>query len=123
MSEEVERLAAIRIVAIAHHFPHDLLGLAVFAFGDALLGQFHSALAKAFDRGIVLGGRRQGIGQKADRHPKFIMGLGEIIRLQGKLAPGQRALSLQNSRLSPGDLVFGDIPHILRGGEKARRAG
>ena len=60
VSEELERLPAIRIVAIAHNFANDLLGLAIFAFGDSLLGKPDAALAKARDRCVVLGSRSSG---------------------------------------------------------------
>ena len=121
MGEEVKRLAAIRIVAIAHDFPHHLFSLAVFAFGNALLGQFHSTFAEAVDRAIVVIGGRQAIGQKADGHPEFIMGLGKILRLQREPAAGERALPLQNSRLPFRDFAFGDAAHILRGGGRPGR--
>ena len=62
VSEKVERFAAIGIITITHHFAHNHLCFRVFAFGNTLLGQLHSALAKAIDRGVMLLGGGEGIG-------------------------------------------------------------
>ena len=121
MGEEVGRFATIRVVAIAHDFAHNLFGLAVFALGDPLLGQFYPAVAKAFDRGIVIVGRGQRIGQKVDRRPELIMGLGKILRLQRDPPAGERALPLQNVRLPPRNFPLGNVAHILRDGGRPGR--
>src|SRR4029434_10508020 len=95
---------------------HDLLGLGILAFCNALFSQLHAALAKAGDRRVVLGGGRQGVRQEVDRDPEFIMRAGEILRLKSELATLQGRLPLHDAGLAPRDLVLRDAADVLRAG-------
>jgi hypothetical protein len=88
----------------------------MLAFGDSLLGQLHSALAKTPHGRVMLVSGAERVGQEGDRDPEFIVRPGKILRLEGEPAALESALALENRRLASRHLALGDVAHILGGG-------
>ena len=64
MGQQLERCAAVWIVTIVQDFARDLFGLAVFAFGDALLGQLTPLSQKPLTASSCCVAGRDRIGQE-----------------------------------------------------------
>ena len=121
MREKLERRPAIRVVAIAHRLAHDLLGFAVFAFGDPLLGQFHAALAETGDGFFMLISCRQRVGQESDRDAVFIVRPAKSSPAS-RCSPGPSAACPCSTRgLASRHFLFRDAVHILRDGSASAR--
>jgi len=106
---------------IAHDFTRDLLRLGIFARGDALLGQFHAALAKPFHRFVMLVGGGERVREETYGDAVFIVRFLKLFRLHRELRAGQCTLPLHDRGLPASHFMLGDSVHILRSGTARKR--
>ena len=111
ISEQLGRGPAIGTVAVVQNLAQNRFRFRSFAFGDALLGQFHTGVAKTLDRFIVQIAGSDGIREHIDGSAKFLVGDGEIIVRHRAFSARDRLAALWDGGLAARHFALCDALH------------
>ena len=121
LGEQLRGGMAVGIVALVQNFSQNRFRFHELTLRDFLFGQFHAARTKTRQRFVMQFAGANGVREKADGRPEFLMRDSEVFFLHGAPAAGERCFAPWNGGLSPFYFPLRDLINALRSARRDER--